>query len=219
MSNTTVGQCIDMAERKILDESNDEYSEQDLLDLFHLAVKEIINLVPRAHTDTKIWKMAPLSRQVIPSDGVELVDAVMNMGTDGASPGAALRETTLDIMRVLLPGWEAMTATDTIDHFMRLPESKNEFMVFPPNTGLGYLMGRVTSIPAAVLWDSNDDFKLAIIPLDDTFATAIINGMVYMAYDDDSDSPGNTPRSQVYYARFLQDLGLRQQKEVKYKRA
>jgi hypothetical protein len=43
--------------------------------------------------------------------------------------------------------------------------------------------------------------------------------MAYIAYDDDSDTPGNTPRSQVFYGRFLQDLGLRQQKEVKYKRA
>ena len=143
----------------------------------------------------------------------------MNMGTDGASPGGGIRETTLDVMRALLPGWEAVTATDLIEHFIRIPESKNEFMVFPPNTGLGYLMGRVTTIPAPVLWDSNDYFKLAIIPFDDTFATAIINGMIYMAYDDDSDVPGNTPRSQVYYGRFLQDLGLRQQKELKYKRA
>jgi len=86
-----------MAERKILDESNDEYSEQNLLDLFHLAVKEIINLVPRAHTESKVWKMAPSSRQVIPADGVELVDVVMNMGTDGASPAArsARRRSTL----------------------------------------------------------------------------------------------------------------------------
>jgi len=122
-------------------------------------------------------------------------------------------------MRALLPGWEAETATAAMEHFIRLPESKGEFMIYPPNTGLGYLLGRVTTMPAKVLWDANDDFKIAIIPLDDTFATAIINGMIYMAYDDDSDIPGNTPRSQVYYGRFLQDLGLRQQKEVKYRRA
>ena len=42
MPTTTVGFCVDLAERKILDESNDEYSEQNLLDLYHLAIKEII---------------------------------------------------------------------------------------------------------------------------------------------------------------------------------
>lgn len=219
MPTTTIGLCIDMAERKILDESNDEYSEQDLLDLFHLSVKEIINLVPRAHTESKTWKVAPLTRQVIPADGVEIVDVVMNMGTDGISPAGAIRETTLDVMKSLVPGWEADTATALAENWFRLPESKTEFMIYPPSTGSNYILGRVTTIPAAVLWDSNDNFKLAIIPIDDTFATAIINGMVYMAYDDDSDIPGNTPRSQVYYGRFLQDLGLRAQKEAKYKKA
>ena len=219
MPTTTVGHCIDMAERKILDESNDEYSEQNLLDLYHLAIKEIINLVPRAHTETKIWKMAPQTRQVCPADAAELVDVVMNMGTDGATPGAAIRETTLDVMRALLPGWEAEAASATIEHFMRLAESKVEFMIYPKSTGTNYLMARVTTIPPAVLWDASGDFKLAIIPIDDTFSHAIINGMVYIAYDDDSDTPGNTPRSEKFYARFLNDLGIRQQKELKYRKA
>jgi len=219
MTTTTVGLCIDMAERKILDESNDEYSEQDLLDLYHLAVKEIINLVPRAHTESKNWKVAPLTRQVTPPDGVEIVDVIMNMGSDGAVPGGSIRETTLDVMRALIPGWEATTATDEAENWFKLPESKTEFMIYPPSTGDNYILARVTTLPAQVLWDSNDDFKLAIIPIDDTFATAIINGMVYMAYDDDSDNPGNTPRSQIYYGRFLQDLGLRAQKEQKYRKA
>ena len=219
MPTTTVGFCIDMAERKILDESNDEYSEQNLLDLYHLAIKEIINLVPRAHTESKIWKTAPSTRQVCPADAVELVDAVMNMGTDGATPGAAIRETTLGIMKALLPGWESDAAAAVTEHFMRLPESKTEFLIYPKSLGTHHLMGRVTTIPAKVLWDSNGDFKLAVIPIDDTFSSAIINGMVYIAYDDDSDIPGNTPRSEKFYQRFLTDLGLRSQREVKYKRA
>ena len=33
MATTTVGQCVDLAERKILEEANDEYSEQNMLDL------------------------------------------------------------------------------------------------------------------------------------------------------------------------------------------
>ena len=89
MPTTTVGHCVDMAERKILDESNDEYSEQNLLDLYHLSIKEIINLAPRSHTESRIWKLAPMTRQVCPADAVEIVDVIMNMGTDGATPGGA----------------------------------------------------------------------------------------------------------------------------------
>jgi len=219
MPTTTLGHCIDMAERKILDESNDEYSEQNLLDLYHLAIKEIINLVPRSHTDSRTWQLSPSTRQVCPADGVEIVDVIMNMGANGATPGPAIRETTLDVMRALLPGWEAVTPADVIEHWFRIPESKVEFMIYPRSTGNNQALSRITTIPAQVLWDSNGDFKLAIIPIDDTFSSAIINGMVYIAYDDDSDTPGNSPRSQMFYNRFLQDLGLRAVKEQRYRKA
>jgi len=219
MANTTVGFCVDMAERKILDESNDEYSETALLDLYHLAIKEIINLVPSAHTEPRTWKLAPSTRQTIQADGIELVDVIMNMGTDGASPGKAIRETTLDVMKALMPGWEADTPSAVTEHFMRLPESKKQFLIYPKSTGTNYLLAQVTTLPAAVIWDANGDWKVAVIPIDDTFASAIINGMVYIAYDDDSDIPGNTPRSEIFYRRFLQDLGIREQKKAQYRKA
>ena len=216
MATTTVGFCIDLAERKILDESNDEYSEQNLLDLYHLAIKEIINLVPSSHTDQLIWKLAASTRQVIPAQGVELVDLIINMGANSATPGAPIRETTLDVMKSLYPAWEASPAADVCEHFMRLPEEKKEFMIWPKSTGNNAVLGSVTTVPPAVIWDAQGDWRVSVIPVDDTFSHAIINGMVYIAYDDDSDKPGNTPRSQIFYTRFLQDLGIREQR--KYER-
>jgi len=38
---------------------------------------------------------------------------------------------------------------------------------------------------------------------------AIPDVMLFHAYDDDSDMPGNTTRSQIYYNRLLQNLGLK----------
>lgn len=219
MPTTTVGLMLNLSERKILDESNDEYSEQNLLDLYHLAIKEIINLVPSAHTENLTWQLSPATRQVIPSKGVNLVDVIMNMGADGGIPGGAIRETTLDVMKALLPAWEADTPTAAAEHFMRIPENKREFYIYPKSTGANQILGAVTTVPEAVIWDAGGDFKLAIIPIDDTYSHAIVNGICYIAYDDDSDIPGNTPRSQIYYSRFLQDLGIREQRKSQYKRA
>lgn len=219
MATTTVGLMIDLAERKILDESNDEYSEQNLLDLYHLAIKEIINLVPSAHSETLAWQLAAGTRQVIPATGVDIVDIIMNMGAAGATPGPGIRETTLDVMKALLPNWEAATATDEAEHFIRYPEQKRYFMVYPPSTGNQHIRGVITTVPPAVVWDSGGDWKIAKIPIDDTYSHAIVNGICYIAYDDDSDIPGNTPRSQIYYARFLQELGIREQKKGQYKPA
>lgn len=219
MATTTVGFCVDMAERKILDESNDEYSEQNLLDLYALAIKEIINLVPSSHTEILKWKLSPSTRQTIPGNGVELVDVIQNMGSAGDTPGKGIRETSLDVMRTLLPNWESEDSADVIEHFLRIPENKKAFMVYPPSTGNQHIQASVTTVPPAVIWDAGGDWRVSVIPIDDTYSHAIINGMVYIAYDDDSDTPGNTPRSQIFYARFLQDLGIREQKKYQYTRA
>ena len=214
MPTTTVGFCVNMAERKILDESNDEYSEQNLVDLYNLAIKEIVNLVPSSSSAMRTWKMSPTTKQMIPADAVGLVDVLVNMGTDGKTPGPAIRETTLKVMKALLPGWEAVTASAVIQHFMRIPESKTQFFIYPKSDGTNYLMADIVVLPALVLWDAGQLWKVAVIGVDDTYSHAVINGMVYIAYDDDSDTPGNTPRSQMFYTRFLQDLGLRDQRMV-----
>ena len=214
MPTTTVGFCVNMAERKILDESNDDYSEQNLVDLYNLAIKEIVNLVPSASSETRTWKLSATTKQMIPADGVNLVDVIMNMGANGQVPGAAIRETTLKIMKTLLPGWEADSPSAVTEHYLRIPESKTAFFVYPKSDGTNWIMADVTVLPAPVLWDAGDVWKIAVIGIDDTYSHAIINGMVYIAYDDDSDMPGNTPRSQIYYTRFLQDLGLRDQRMV-----
>ena len=219
MPTTTVGLTVDLAERKILDESNDEYSEQNLLDLYYLAIKEIINLVPSAHTDNLIWQLAASTRQVVPANGHWLVDVIMNMGPDGATPGKPIRETTLDVMKTLYPEWEADPAADVCEHFLRLPENKREFLIWPKSTGNNRILASVTTVPPAVIWDAQGDWRQTVIPIDDTYSHAIVNGMVYIAYDDDSDIPGNTPRSATYYARFLNDLGIREDKKWQYTRA
>lgn len=214
MPTTTVGFCVNMAERKILDESNDEYSEQNLVELYNLAINEIVNLVPSSSTDTRSWKMSPTSQQVIPADAVGLVDVLVNMGTDGETPGAAIRESSLKIMKSLLPGWETVTPDAVIEHFIRIPESKTEFYIYPRSDGSNWLMAELVVLPAQLLWDAGELWKVAVIGVDDTYSHAVINGMVYIAYDDDSDMPGNTPRSELFYRRFLQDLGLRDQRMV-----
>lgn len=214
MPTTTVGFCVNMAERKILDESNDEYSEQNLVDLYNLAINEIVNLVPSASSESRTWKLSPTTMQTIPADAVNLVDVISNMGADGETPGAAIRETTLKIMKALLPGWESDPASAITESFFKIPESKTAFMIYPKSDGTGHIKADVTILPAPVLWDVGEDWKVAVIGVDDTYGHAIINGMVYIAYDDDSDMPGNTPRSQMYYQRFMQHLGLSDQRMV-----
>jgi hypothetical protein len=208
MSNLTVGWMIDVVEKKILEESNIDFSEAELVGLYNLTLRLIVSLVPRAYTKTESWIMAAGILQSIPSDGMRLVDVYLNMGDDGETPGSPITEADQDSMREMVPGWATETATSEIEHFMRIPNMDASFNCYPPSDGTGYIQGVFSATPPTVVYDEEDVWKSERIPISDEFVNAIPDGIMFHAYDDDSDIPGNTTRSQIHYQRLLSILGL-----------
>lgn len=216
MSAQTVGSIIDLVRRKILDEdANPEVSDSELLQLYNLTLLKIITLVPSAYTRTKNLLLAAGAKQVIDSAGgdLRLVNVRRNMGTDGATPGRVVRATNLDVLTQIYPTWFTETQQAEVEDWAPVLDYPEEFYVIPPNDGTQYIEIDVATTPTLATWDAAGAWRGATFPLRDHFTDAEINGILFMAYDDDSDIPGNTPRSQVYYGRFLQALGLQQQGE------
>jgi hypothetical protein len=210
MGTISVGSVIDQFEKKILDESNEDNSEDDNISLFNNCIRTIILLVPRLHSDTEATLLAPGSFQYLPAKGIEVVDIPLNMGSDGATPGLPLRETTLKIFNDVYPQWATTPEATVIEHYMKDDNDRKRYYVYPPvhSTTQVYILIQMSTLPTPVIFDSSGDWKLLTIPLEDQYIDAIINGMLYMFYDDDSDNPGNTPRSQIFYQRFAVALQL-----------
>lgn len=210
MGTITVGSVIDQFERKVLDESNDDLSEDENITIFNNCIRTIILLVPRLHSDTEAQLLAPGVLQYLPAKAIELVDIPLNMGSDGQVAGNPLRETTLKIFNDVYPQWASDPEATVIEHFMKDDNDRKRYYVYPPvhSQDQVYVLIQMSTLPTPITYDVSGDWKLLTIPLEDQYIDAIHNGMLYMFYDDDSDNPGNTPRSQVFYQRFAVALQL-----------
>jgi len=207
-STYTVGAVLDTVEKKLQDESNVEWSVSDLLNFYNLALREIVKLSPRAYSVFETFKMISGAKQQLPSDGLVFMDISANMGTDGSTPGRSPRGTTMEVLAGYLPDWREETAVTEIKNFIPIQQTPNEFWVFPPSDGTGYIQVQFSKTPPTTTYDANDNYRAETIPISDEYLDAILNGMLYMAYDDDTDIPGNTPRAAQYRARFLQSVGM-----------
>jgi len=138
-----------------------------------------------------------------------LVNIIRNMGTDSSTPGPAATEADLDAINKLVPEWSTETAAEEIDNFMRIPGMDASFMVSPPSDGTGYVQMVYSATPPTTTYDTDGDWEDDKIPISDEFIPALPDAMLYNAYDDDTDIPGTLPRSQMYYQRAIQILGIK----------
>ena len=170
----------------------------------------MINLAPKVHSETESVRMAAGVLQFLPAKGFELVDIPFNMGADGNAPGVMVRETTLKIMADLYPQWNTDPVAAAIEHFMKDDNDERRFYVYPPVTDQTqvWVLVQMSTLPTPVVWDVDGDWRLLTIPVEDQYINAIHNGMLYLYFDDDSDNPGNTPRSQNFYQRFMTALQI-----------
>jgi len=210
MGSITIGSVINEFERKILDETNDDTDEAENIGIFNNCIRTMINLASKIHTETEATRLAAGILQFLPAKGFQLVDIPMNMGSAGQTPGTLIRETTLKIMSDLYPQWTTDTPADAIEHFMKDDNDERRFYAWPPVTDQVqvWVLIQMSTLPTPVVYDVGGDWRLLTIPIEDQYIDAIYNGMLYMYYDDDSDNPGNTPRSQSFYQRFMQGLQI-----------
>ena len=210
MSTLTVGYIVNVVEKKALDEANDDFTQAELIGLYNLALRFIVSLVPRAYTITTSELLAPGTLQSIPATGLALSNLVRNMGSDpGETPGEAITEADIDAMNKLVPSWSTETAVEEVDNFMRIAGMDASFFVSPPSDGTGYVQMVYFAMPPTTTYDEDGDWENDKIPISDEFIPALPDAMLYNAYDDDTDTPGNLPRSQMYYQRAVQILGIK----------
>jgi len=210
MGSITVGSVINEFERKILDETNDDTDEAENIGIFNNCIRTMINLAPKIHSETEATRLAAGILQFLPAKGFELIDIPMNMGPEGITPGNLVRETTLKIMSDVYPQWTTDTPAEFIEHFMKDDVEERRFYTWPPVTDQVqvWVLIQMSTLPGPVVYDVDGDWRLLTIPVEDQYIDAIYNGMQYMYFDDDSDNPGNTPRSANFYQRFMTALQI-----------
>lgn len=205
---TTVGSILNQVRRKILDEDGGDFTDAELVQLYNNSNRKIVSIRPQAYTRIEPVQLAAGNKQQIPSDGLAAIAVIRNMGTDGATPGRVVRATDGPTMTAMVPTWATDTATAAVEDWWPVLDYPEQFYIYPPNDGTGYVEMEMSKAPPQTVYDEAGLWESEFSPFNDNYLDAQVNGMLFMCYDDDTDIPGNTPRSQLYYGRFLQALGV-----------
>jgi len=221
MSTITAQEIVDRAGVILQDTTNVRWPEPELLDWLNDGQREIVLLNPSAHADNESVQLDAGTKQSFDSlasnnnnsgtnigAGIRLIDVVRNMGTDGATEGRTCTVIERKILDYQRPDWHKDPTSAEATHFMHDERDPKTFYVFPPQPSAtpGYVEVLYSSAPAAV--------QLAdTIALDDVYANALLDYVLYRAYSKDADF-GSVDMAQARYQSFTASIGVKANKDL-----
>jgi hypothetical protein len=174
--------------------------------------RETLIARPDSNTLTGEFVCVAGPRQVLTStfaNASRLISVVRN--TAATSNKYAVRlvdRRSLDDQR---KGWYGETQTVNIEEYMFDARQPRDFFVYPPATTAARLEVAYAQVPTPhTLTDEQlgNAATAEVIRIDDSFANALLDYVLYRAYTKDSEQPANAQRAVAHYQAFQNSLGV-----------
>ena len=201
MATITVASVINKVQTILQDTTGIRWPDAELLGWINDGQREIVLYKPNAFVMNKAVKLMPGTKQSLPADGVQLIDVVRNMGTEGASPGRAIRITMREILDSQVPGWHAATGELEVKHFVYSMLDPKTFYVYPPQPAAS--QNYVEIVYAAA---PTECALGGTITLDDIYQTILVDYSLYRAYSKDTEFAADQNRAKVHQDAYLTAL-------------
>ena len=206
MATLTAQNVIDRVNDTLQDTTNVRWPTTELLRYLNDAQREIVLLRPDASVTTAAVALtANETKQSLPTSGVRLLDVTRNMGTAGSTPGVAIRLISREVLDTQVNTWHSDTGQTIIKHYVFDPRNPKVFYVYPR-------VHASTAVYVELVYSSSPTDVAAIgntITLDDIYANAMIDFMLYRAYSKDAEYAANASYASQHYQSFLTSLGLK----------
>jgi len=206
MAEVTVKHLVLMALDLLKDEGNDYWGEPDLVNFYNRSASAVVNVRPDANTVNAVIKLAAGASQTIPSRGNALMDVIRNMGIDGETPGVAITATDKQLLALYDPTWPQATQEAEVRNWASV--SPRRFVVYPPNTGTGYVEIVMAENPPQINHDAGGLWEVALVGVEDQFVNAVFYHMMFLAHSKDGDLPGDENLTKHYYGLFAAACGI-----------
>lgn len=209
MATVIVDSILDRAAVILQDVTSVRWVPSELLDWFNDGQREVVLIRPAASvTNTSVALIGGSTKQTLPSDGVMLIDVPRNMGAGGATPGPAIRMCSREILDAQRPDWHSdANSLGYVQHFVYDPRDPKTYWVYPKAPNPWYVQLAYSAAPAAVAIGG-------VISIDDIYANALLDYVLYRAYSKDAEYVGNAQRAVGHYAAFQNSLGVKTQNEL-----
>lgn len=212
MATVKVVDLISRARTLLQDTTSVRWALSELQLWLNDGYRETLNFRPDSNTLTGEFVCVAGPRQVLTSTfaaASRLVSVVRNTAATSNKYGVRLVDKrVLDDQR---KGWYTETPTVSIEEYIFDARQPREFMVYPPATTAARLEVVYAQVPTP---HTLTDVQLAntataeVIRIDDTFANALLDYMLFRAYTKDSEQQGNAARAVAHYQAFQNSLGV-----------
>jgi hypothetical protein len=162
--------------------------------------REIVLYKPNAAVTNTTMQLVAGSKQTLPVGANALVKLTRNMGTNGTTPGNAIRLVSRNILDSQVPTWSSDPGSAVTVHYLYDDLDPLHFYVWPQSLGTSYVELVYAGAPTDCTLGGNYNMP-------DIFMMASINYMLFRAYSKDADFALNTQLANQYYAAFNALLG------------
>lgn len=187
------------------------WSNTVLINALNEALQALVSVRPDAASYTAMMLLVAGTRQTLPSDGVRLLKVIRNKGVSGLSDaGRAIRKADMLVQDALLPDWHLTNGQTVIDEYFYDPLQPKEFYVYPPapvSPQIGIDISYVRVLPTITA--TTDTF-----PVDDYFAPAIQEWMLYSIWGSDDEQSPNYGAAQGHLQTFFSLLQVKSNSDV-----
>lgn len=212
MATVKVVDLIVRAQTLLQDEDSVRWTVTELQYWLNDGYRDVLNLRPDSNTLTGEFTCVAGPRQVLTTtfpNASRLVSVIRNTATTSNKYGVRLvNRRTLDDQR---KGWYADTPTVSIEEYMFDPRQPREFLVYPPATTAARLEVSYAQIPSPhTLTETQltNPATAETIRIDDSFANALLDYVMYRAYSKDAEQQGNAARAVAHFQAFQNSLGV-----------
>lgn len=209
MSTILASAVIDRTQIILQDTTGIRWPEDEQLGWLNDGQREVVLYKPNAFVKNTAVKLIAGTKQSLPADGVQLIDVPRNMGTNGTTPGRAIRITQREILDSQTPDWHFSAASAEARHYTYSPLDPKNFYVWPPQPAAN--QGYVEMVYGAAPTDATLG---SVITLDDIYATILVDYMLYRAYSKDTEFAADVNRAAAHQQAYLAALTGKAKVEV-----
>lgn len=174
--------------------------------------RETLILRPDSNTITAEFTCAAGPRQVITTafpNATRLVSVLRN--TAATSNKYSVRLVDRRVLDDQRKGWYTETPTVSVEEYMFDARQPKEFLVYPPATSAATLELSYAQVPEPHTLSEaqlGNSATAETIRIDDSFANALLDYMLYRAFTKDAEQQGNAARAVAHYQAFQNSLGI-----------
>lgn len=208
MGTVTAKTIIDKASVQLIDLANIRWTRSELLGWLNDGMRQIVLIQPSASSTTVSKQLVAGTRQTLPTGGWLLLQMYRNMGTNGTTPGRAIRIVSRELLDNFNPNWHTATAAAEVRNYIYDIQDQTVFYVYPPNTGTQYVELNYSAQPTDLTSETD------VIPIFDIFQSALVDYILYRACSKDAEYAPGLQLAQGYLATFASAVGGKAQTET-----